>query len=130
MDTQQYKHDYRALPSVAGLRQRPSCRVADFLLVSLTTEEIFDLIGEACTIRQGESLKRTIKALLALRGKKRLSRSEMQILRDFAPLRTRINFVICASLDAQNFVVWRHNAIVRMIAGQRSVEETMRLLRI
>lgn len=129
MDTQ-YKHDYHVLPSVKGLRQRPSCRVSEFLLTPISSVEIFDLIEEACKLRQGESLKRTIRALIALRGKRRLSRTAMQILRDFAPLRTRINFVLLASLDAQNFVVWRHNAIVRMVAGQRSVEETMRLLRI
>jgi hypothetical protein len=127
MDT--YKHDYHVLPSVKGLRHRPSCRVSEFLLTPITTDEIFDLVGEACKIRQGESLKQTIRAILDLRGK-RLSRTAMQILRDFAPLRTRINFVLLASLDAQNFVVWRHNVIVRMVAGQRSVEETMRLLRI
>jgi hypothetical protein len=127
MDT--YKHDYHVLPSVKGLRQRPSCRVSDFLLTPVSDEALFGLINEAMHIRQGESLKRTIRALVALRGK-RLSRTAMQTLRDFAPLRMRINFVLLASLDAQNFVVWRHNVIVRMIHGQRSVEETMRLLRL
>ena len=129
MDTQQYRHDYHAFPAVPGLRQRPSCRVADFLVTAITTDEIFALIGEACTIRQGESLKRTIRALLCLRGK-RLNRGAMQTLRDFAPLKARINFPFLASLDAQNLVVWRHNAIVRMVAGQRTALETMRLLRI
>ena len=125
----QYKHDYHAFPALPGLRQRPSCRVADFLLEPITTDEIFGLIGEACEVRQGESLKRTIRALLCLRGK-RLNRGAMQTLRDFAPLRTKINLALLASLDAQNFVVWRHNAIVRMVAGQRTVGETMRLLRV
>ena len=129
MDTQLYKHDYHVLPSVKGLRQRPSCRISDFLTSPISTDEIFDLVGEACKIRQGESLKRTIRAILALRGK-RLSRTAMQILRDFAPLSTRINWPLMSSLDAQNFIVWRHNVIVRMIHGQRSVEETMRLLRL
>ena len=127
MDT--YKHDYHVLPSVKGLRQRPSCRVSEFLLTAITTDEIFDLVGEACKIRQGESLKRTIRAILALRGK-RLSRTAMQTLRDFAPLNGKIDLAHLSALDAQNFVVWRHNVIVRMIHGQRSVEETMRLLRI
>ena len=129
MDTQQYKHDYHAFPAVPGLRQRPSCRVADFLVTPINDDGIFSLIGEACEVRQGESLKRTIRAILGLRGK-RLSRTAMETLRGFAPLKAHINWVILASLDAQNRVVWRHNAIVRMIAGQRTVEETMRLLRI
>ena len=130
MDTQQqYKHDYHAFPAVPGLRQRPSCRVSDFLVTPLSNEAIFALIGEACESRQGESLKRTVKALLALRGK-RLNRGAMQTLRGFAPLKARINHALLASLDAQNFVVWRHNLFVRMVAGQRSVEETMSLLRI
>ena len=128
MDTQ-YKHDYHAFPALPGLRQRPSCRVADFLLAPINDDGIFGLIGEACHIRQGESLKRTIRAILALRGK-RLSRTAMQTLRDFAPLNGKIDIAHLSALDAQNFVVWRHNVIVRMIHGQRSVEETMRLLRI
>lgn len=125
----QYKHDYHAFPALPGLRQRPSCRVADFLVTPINDEAIFALIEEACTIRQGESLKRTVRALLALRGK-RLNRTTMETLRGFAPLKAHINWVVLASLDAQNLVVWRHNAIVRMIAGQRTVEETMRLLRV
>ena len=128
MDTQ-YKHDYHAFPALPGLRQRPSCRVSDFLIEPINDDGIFGLIGEACHIRQGESLKRTVRALMSLRGK-RLNRSNMQTLRDFAPLKARINHVHLAALDAQNFVVWRHNVIVRMIHGQRTVGETMRLLRI
>ena len=127
MDT--YKHDYHAFPALPGLRQRPSCRVADFLIEPINDDGIFALIGEACTIRQGESLKRTIRALMSLRGK-RLNRSNMQTLRDFAPLKARINHVHLALLDAQIFTIWRHNVIVRMIHGQRTVGETMRLLRI
>ena len=127
MDT--YKHDYHVLPSIPGLRQRPSCRVADFLLEPINDDALFGLIAEACNIRKGEALTRTVQALLALRGK-RLSRNVMQTLRNFRPMQGLINHVYLASLDAQNFVVWRHNVFVRMVAGQRSVEETMRLLRI
>ena len=129
MDIQPYKHDFRALPSVPGMRQRPSCRVSDFLLdASVSDDTIFSLIGEATFQRKGEALTRTIQALISLRGKRRLSRRTIETLRAFRPLAPYINRTTIARLDAESRVVWRHNVLIRMIAGQRTVWETMRLL--
>ena len=128
MDTQ-YKHDFRAYPAVPGLRQRPSCRVLDFLLSPIDDDGIFGLIGEATFQRKGEALPRTIQALLALRGK-RLNRAHIQTLRNFAPLKSFINRDTLRNLDDASRVAWRHNVMIRMIAGQRTVWETMHLLRI
>jgi len=128
MDTRLYKHDFRALPSVKGLRQRPSCRVSEFLVSPIADEALFGLINEASHRTNAGVI---IRALLSLRNpRKRLSRANLQILRAFQPMMPLIDWVIVEAMDAQNAVIWRHNVIVRMVAGQRGVEETMRLLRI
>ena len=130
MDSRPYKHDFRAFPSVPGLRKRPSCRISD-LISPISDNAIFTLIGEATFQRKGESLTRTIQALLSLRNpRKRLSRSTIQTLRAFRPLAPYINHETIARLDTENRAVWRHNVFVRLAYGQRSVGETMRLLRI
>jgi len=120
-----FQHDYRAFPAVKGLRQRPSCRVSDFLVEPISTDTLFSLVEKASHRNSGP----IVRALLSLRNpRKRLSRANMLLLRAFQPIVPLINWPLMASLDAQNFIIWRHNAIIRMVAGQRSVGETMRLL--
>jgi len=130
MDTRTtpYKHDFRALPAVKGLRQRPSPRVCEILLAPIDDETLFGLIEKASHRGNAQLL---IRALISLRNpRKRLTRGNLELLRRFGPLEQSLDSHAIAKIDAENFIIWRHNAIVRMVAGQRSVEETMRLLRV
>ena len=128
MDTRTLKHDYHAFPSIPGLRKRPSCRVSEFLLAGIDDETLFGLVEKASHRTNSNLL---IRALISLRNpRKRLTRASLETLRRFGPLEEYIDQSRVAQIDAENFVVWRHNVFVRMAYGQRSVEETMRLLRV
>jgi len=120
--------DYMALPSVPGLRKKPSCLVKDFLCTPIEHEQIFSFVEQALRRRNNRDL---IVALMRLRNPKaRLSNRAIMELRTFSPLDNLIDWAFMSKLDNVARDVTRNNHIVRMVAGQRTVSETMSKLHI